>query len=342
MKRFSVLILSLFLFSLALSPSLFAENLQIVMPRLIYIGDRVEIRYIFHSEANFIGERDSSPAAQISLRTDYSLFSAQKDDFTITQASLEKHGNEYTLNLTVIPWKTGFCQIPPFSLASLVAFSQNEQRVKNAPALVINISPIEVKSLVQKTGKTSFLPQANPLVLPGTTALLVLFAIFAIIIFSFLLYILLHLPKVVRLIENFSYLYSLKKNSRKTIKKITALQKESSASLSDKDFSEKLQHIIRDFLNKRFGRDFSSVTTRALYPIFIELGGGELGEHQENAVEKVISIFSRLDFVRFSENGILLSASENDGKSERDSLCEIALHLIEEFDDDSDFEEEKT
>lgn len=341
MKRFFAPVLSFFLFFLTVTSSLFAENLQIVMPRLIYIGDTVEIHYIFHSDANFIGESESPPVAQIPLRTDYSLFAAQEEDFTVTHASLEKHGSEYTLNLRVIPWKTGFCQIPPFSLSSLLAFSQNEGSVKNAPAFVINLSPIEVKSLVQKTGNRSFLPQANPLVLPGTTALLVIFGIFAIIIFAVLLYILLHLPKVVRLIEKFSYLYSLKKNSRKSIKKLLALQKESPKISSDKDFSEKVQHILRDFLKRRFGRDFSSVTTKALYPIFLDLSGGELGEHQGNAVEGVISLFSRLDFVRFSENGNLLPASENGGKSERESLCENAIRIIEEFDDDSDFSEEE-
>lgn len=341
MKRFFIFSLSFFLFSFLNTASLSAENLQIVMPKLIYIGDTVEISYIFHSDAIFIAENDSSPLARLDLRTDYSLFLAKEEDFTITQASIEKHNSEYTLNLRLIPWKTGFCQIPPFSISSLVAFSQNGQTVKNAPAFVINLSPFEVKSLVQKTGNHSFMPQANPLVLPGTTALIVIFGIFTIILFALLLYILLHLPKVVHFIENFSYLYSLKRNSRRSIKKIMSLQRESAKIPSDKDFSEKLQHILREFLNRRFGRDFSSVTTKALYPIFLELSGGQLGKHQGNAVEEVISIFSRLDFVRFSENARLLSASKQGEKSERDSLCKMAIHLIEEFDDDSDFEEEE-
>ena len=339
MKRFFATAISAFFLFLSPVPRLSAENLQIVMPRLIYIGDTVEVRYIFHSEANFIGADES--AAQLQFRTDCDFFVSQAENFTVTKASLEKHNSEYSLNISLVPWKTGFLQIPPFNISSLVSFSQNEQSAKKTPSFIITLSPIEVKSLVQKTGNYSFLPQANPIVLPGTTAFLIALSILALIVFAALLFILLHLPRVVRFVENFSYLYSLKKNSRKTIKKLLSLQKESAKISSDKDFSEKVQHILRGFLKKRFARDFSSVTTKAFYPIFVDLSGGELGEHQENAVESLVTIFNRLDFVRFSENAKFLSASENGGSPERDSVCENSIHLIEEFDDDSDFEERK-
>ena len=351
MKRFSALFFALFsLFLIPIVPA-HSENLQIVMPRLIYIGDTIEIRSVFHSDALiFGGDFAEKPSATIPLRTDYEFFLTHEADFCVKAASLEKLNSEYTLNLTVIPWKTGFLQIPPFSLTSLVAFSQNEKIVGTSPSMtgnrsstpfIVSLSPIEVKSLVQKTGNHSFLPQASPLVLPGTTALLVFLALFALAVFSAILFVLLHLPRVARFIENLTALYSLKKNSRKAVKKIRALQKESEKIPSDKDFAEGLQHILRAFLNKRFAQNFSSVTTNALYPLFIALCGGDLGEHQENAVEHLIALFNRLDFIRFSEHARFLSASENNGKSERDSVCENAITMIEEFDDDSDFENEK-
>ena len=156
MKRFSALFFVLFsLFLVPIVPA-HSENLQIVMPRLIYIGDTIEIRSVFHSDALiFGGDFAEKPSATIPLRTDYEFFLAHEADFCVKAASLEKLNSEYTLNLTVIPWKTGFLQIPPFSLTSLVAFSQNEKIVGTSPSMtgnrsstpfIVSRSPIEVKS----------------------------------------------------------------------------------------------------------------------------------------------------------------------------------------------------
>ena len=328
--------------SILLSLPGYAENLQLVMPKIIYIGDTVEIRYIFHSEAKiFGGDFAESPSAFLNLNTDYDFFKANAADFAVTKASLEKINAEYTLTMTVIPWKTGYLQIPPFNLNSLVNssldFSRSIAGSRSSMAItftpfIISLSPIEVKSLLTKSGNKNFMPQSAPLVMSGTTAFLVILAIISLIVFSVLLFILMHIPKVASFIKNISYLYSLKKNSRKSIKSLVKLQKESGHIASDKDFAEKIQHIIRNFLNRRFDCDFSSISTSKLYAEFIAISGGSLDSHQEDTVEKLLAIFSRLEYIRFAREGKFLSESENGGTSERLAQIQNSIQLIEDFD----------
>lgn len=305
-----------------------AENLQLVMPKIVYVGDTVEIRYIFHSDLNIFGDYFENPSAKLNIQTDHSIFLAREDSFTVQSASLEKINSEYTFSLSLIPWKTGLCTISQFNLSSLIESPENRP---SAP-FVISLSPIEVKSLAQKTENHDFLPQASPLTLPGTTAFLAILAIFAFVLFAALLFALLHLPQIARCIEHLSYMYSLRKNSRQTIKNLLALQKNSSSFDLDKDFAAEIQHILREFLNKRFGHDFSSVATAKLYPIFTEISGGNLTDQQETAVESLLSIFARLDFVRFSENAQFLTEAENNGTHERFTITQNAIQMVEQFD----------
>jgi len=153
MKKLSVLI-SLLL-TLVISSS-WGENIQLVMPKLPYIGDTVEIRYIFHSDANLFPGDFEKGNAFLELRRDYISFASQENDFTLKACSLEKISSEYTLTLTIIPWKAGFLQISPFNLTSLVLFSQNLQEEKSnsisgqSIPYIITLSPLEIKSLLAK------------------------------------------------------------------------------------------------------------------------------------------------------------------------------------------------
>ena len=301
-----------------------------------------EIRYIFHSDAKlFSSDFADSTSAFLNLRTDYDFFKVNDSDFTVKNASLEKRGGEYTLMLSIIPWKTGFISVPPFNLNALVNSSINFSQSKTISTVftpfIVKLSPIEVKSLAEKTGHKSFMPQTAPLVMEGTTLFLTIIAIIALILFSVLIFILLHIPRVAFFIKNITYLYSLKKNSRKSIKSLLRLKKESEKIPSDKDFAEKLQHIMRDFLSKRFGKDFSSITTSRISLTIEDICGGGLNEGQAKCIENLTALFNRLDYIRFSENAFFLHKNEKE-KEERSRLIENACHIIEEF--DTDLEEE--
>ena len=169
MKKFLPLFFAFLLTFRAVS----AENLQLVMPKIIYIGDTVEIRYVFHSEAKaFSGNFSDSPSYFLNLNTQYDFFKANDADFTVRKVTLEKINAEYTLTMTVIPWKTGMLQIPPFNLNSLVNSSMDFSVSKKSPVFtpfIISLSPFKVKSLIAKTKNKSFMPQSSPIVMSGTT-----------------------------------------------------------------------------------------------------------------------------------------------------------------------------
>ncbi|WP_407428140.1 hypothetical protein [Treponema sp.] len=335
--RLFFLVFPVLVFSVFKSP---AENLQIVLPKIIYIGDTVEIRYIFHSEAKLFGDEFQNPTAKLNLRTDFPAFLEKETDFSLISANLEKINSEYTFSITLIPWKTGFISFQPLNLVSLVTFSQKKENASFLPPFLISLSPIEVNSIVKKTGATSFRPLHPPLVIPGTTTLLIILAVLFIVLFSILLFALLHMPQISRFIGNLTYLYSLKKNSRKSIKKLIKLKKNQENYTSDKNFASEIQHILRDFLNNRFSQNFSSMTTQNLYSLFTDFSGGSLTVHQQNTIESLISIFTRLDYIRFARNAAFLTAGCNNGISERLSICESSIKLIEDFDADEESQEE--
>ncbi|MCR4822502.1 MAG: hypothetical protein K5873_06485 [Treponema sp.] len=336
MKRLFSLLLLFFIF-LTYSHG---ENLQLVMPKIIYSGDKVEIRYIFHSDAKiFSGDFYDKDTAFLELKTDYDFFKKTEEDFYLEEASLQKINSEYTLILTIFPWKTGYLSIPPFNLTNLVNYSQKDKKYSSFQPCIITLSPVEVKSLLAKSKNKSFMPPASPLVLPGTSIMLVILISAGLVVFASLIFALLRLPKIAAFIEKLTYLYSLKKNSRKSIKKLLLLKKKQGNIPSDKDFAEKIQSILREFLSCRFGRDFSAITTRALGDFFYRLCGGDLSPHEENAVENLSALFSRLEYIRFAREGAFLAPRENDGIGERDSIIEKAITLIEDF--DLEEEEEK-
>ena len=324
----------LFSFYFLLSLGFFgAQGQQIVMPRLIYTGDLVEIRYTLKTEKNPLsqGDNDENSPKIFRLKANSNFLTDYENDFTVSDGILQKTGENFTLILSIFPWKTGFLKIPRFSIEN---FLQNCEQTSISrisdefSGLYIEISPIEVNSLATKIGRNEFFPQRNPLLLPGTTAFLMVIGIFTFILFSLMIFLLFNLSKVKFFAKNLLYRYNLKKNSKKTIKKIRALQKKSSKIQNDKDFAENLQHILRDFLSNRFQKDFSSATTKDLSKILTDLCGGDLSEHQGNTIDSLVSLFARLEVIRFSEK-------RNFQTSEREKLAENAILIVEWFSVDS-------
>lgn len=306
------------------------ENTQIVFPKNAFVGDTLEIKYIFHTDADFLPAQVFADSPRLILRADYDVFKKSSDDFYLKEIFLERLGSDYTLTLKLVPWKAGNLEIPAFNLVSLADFSlqknQNEQEFpKNKDSLIISLKPVLINSLVETSADTNFRPQASPKTLPGTFLYLALTFGFYLILILAAIFVILRLGATKRFFKNLSYLLSLKKNSRKTAKKLKKLLKSSYQIKNDKDFAQNLQQILRDFLNKRFAHDFSSVPTSEIYSNFCDLIGGELSENQDDAVETLIEIFYRTDVVRYSPD-------QNFLPNERENLVKKSLGLLEKFD----------
>ena len=317
---------SLFLaiiFLIFLPAQLFSDTkaTQLLMPKIIYTGDLVEIKYIFKNDSKILSaDFQNQMVVKQDIKNDCGFFNLYREDFTVCQSSLEKINSEYTLSISLIPWKTGNIIIKPFDLNLLLE--------KSGIPYFVALSPIEVNSLAKKNGVSDFLPPSPPQTLPGTTFFLILLGIFAFFLISLGLFVLIRFPKISFFLTNLLYLWSLKRISRKSIKKLVFLQENSSKFPSDKDYAGQIQQLLRSFLSKRFARDFSSVTTGKIPPLFNEICAGDINEKQEEGLEKLVSIFSRIDFIRFAENGAF-----NPG--ERGRIIQDSISLIGDFNDDS-------
>src|SRR5574344_668313 len=129
----------IFLLIFMMSALLFAEEssvVQILVPKQVYVGDTAEIQYVFRSDVDFFSEQQSSGAKKNSLDlvTDCSAFASRADDCLVKSAVLERNGYEYTLILTIIPWKSGMLDFPPFDLRDLAVRSLSRNSERSAPA----------------------------------------------------------------------------------------------------------------------------------------------------------------------------------------------------------------
>lgn len=328
MKKLFISILYSFFFLF----QIFSQSIQNVFPKTIFTGDNVEIRYIFHSDANiFTDEIFNSESSRVTLKTDYPFFMNLSDRFVLRNAILDKIGSEYTLSLKLTPWKAGYIVIPPFDLNSYVRYSFD--KADDGVQYVVELNPIEVNSFIEKNQITSFRPQKAPAVMPGTTLYLTLAGILILALSAAVFTMLMKLPFITRTLEKLNYIRSLKRNSRKAVKTLQKLLKSSPEIPDDKDFAGNLQKILRAFLLKRFSRDFSSVSTSAFYSHFIEIAGGDLSRQQDEAVETLIELFFRTDYIRYSSNSSFEAG-------ERQKLIEKSINMIQLFDAEEEKDEE--
>lgn len=334
-RNFILIFFLLFLtFSLSAQAT---QDLQIAFPKTAFTGDTVEIKYIFHSDANIFPDEFFKSSAKFSMRTDYDIFENHKDDFALKEIFLEKLGSDYTLTMKIVPWEPGYLLLPAFNLSALAQFSAKKNadesdffmNSSNFAPFMVSLKPIQINSIAEKYKSVDFQAQAAPQLLPGTSLYLAVMILFYLFLIFTVIFLLLKFSVAAKGIEKIKYLFSLKKNSRKTAKKLKKLLKNSEKIQDDKEFARIFQQILRDYLNKRFSRDFSSIPTNALYSEFLEIACGELSEIQENAVELLTEIFFRTDYVRYSQNPKFQSG-------ERESLVSKSLSMLVLFDKNPD------
>jgi hypothetical protein len=297
---------SIFLLIFMISALLFAEEssaVQILVPKQVFVGDTAEIQYVFRSDVDFFPEQQSGGTKKNSLNlvTDCSAFVSRADDCLVKSAVLERNGYEYTLILTIIPWKSGMLDFPPFDLRELTVRSLNRNSKLASPAtrmsFPVDLDAVAINSLVEKTGATSFRPPSPPLVIPGTTwviyGLIVLLICFVIFVFIFIR----RIPVISAAWENFCTMIFYRRSSRASIKQLRLILKKE---CDDAAFCEAIQNIMRGYLERRFDSAFASETTRCLSARFTELMGSSLSPEQESAVQELTELFYRTDYVRYA------------------------------------------
>ena len=303
MKKSFFCIFFLFVFFAGFSQTLMNETLT-VLPKDVYIGDIIEIRYSFTTNINLTDN----------LTVDIQL--PENPDYDILSMKLIGNDGSYQFVISCIPWKVGALDLPKIDISK---YSQSL-----TTSFAIDIPSITVQSIVKKTGTNEIRPVASPLLIPGTTWLIYIFLFLIIIFLSLTVYLLIHTKKVISFWNNYIQNRISKKNLKKTVKQIKKLNKKS-AKYDDSNFAKQLSIITRQFLSTRFKHNFNSVVSSKIWYEINNIFQDTLPVFIEDKVFVVSSVLERCDYIRFS------GGKEEDSSFsfvERSSLSE---NLIEAF-----------
>ena len=293
-------LLSLF----SLSP-VFAQNsgvVQILMPKTVYTGDRCELKYVFHSDADLFSDNITGQVTSfMELNAQWPSFDKFSDKCFIQNVELERSGFEYTLTLSFIPWKAGVIDFAAFDLAGLIRYTVDPEKPGTGAVFLIDFEPITVNSISEKLGIDSIQPSSGPAVVPGTVWILAVLAFVFIAVCAVIFLIIIRLPDLLRLTANSRAVFRRKRICKKTVKLLRKLLK---SKKSDMEFCQELKDIVTDYLCSRFDKGFNVLTTKEIYIKFREICCDSLTENQEGAAQCFTEVLSRCDYIRFAAGSI--------------------------------------
>lgn len=277
-----------------------------VIPRDVFIGDEMEIRYSFASSDELLPSAEEPLSIQV----------PDTDDMTVLDMQLSKEFDRYVLSGSCIAWRTGKVQLPEIDV-------QQFNPLLEEPVL-INVPPVTILSVVDYTGKKELRPALAPLVIPGTTWIIYVIIIICVILFVILIVILFRFNAFrSRFIALFSSVLIarnyriLKRRMKRFLKKYMASETEV--------FATELAHFIRGYMSVRFKTDFDAVTASEFFFVFEGIMNHTGSQESSGATEQIADILLRCDYVRFSgdsgEAGLL---SEN----ERSGMCSQFLDAV--------------
>lgn len=275
------------------------SSMQILLPKNPYVGDECELKYIFQTDADLFNDGIAGQKlSTLKLSPNWPVFRELEESCLVQNVVLEHSGFEYTLTIKFIPWKSGDIDFKVFDLAALVNSSKNQKSV-GAP-YSIDIAPFYVNSLAKKMGVTSIRPSKSPMVIPGTSFILIILALVFFTVAGLVFYFFIKLPFI------FSYFIfamekrKIKKLFKKTEKCFIKLLK----CKNDEFFCQSIYEEIKNYLCLRFDNSFSVITSSSLSQKFQDFFCGTLSEKQEDAVFELTEILHRCDYIRFAKGSI--------------------------------------
>lgn len=288
----------------------FSNSIQILTPPIVFVGDVAEIKYVFKTDSDSVfTDNFGTDDFYYDLQTDSSIFDSLSEQLEIIKIYFEKKNDEYTLSISFVAWQIGKIDFPPFDIAALLKSSFSTQPSQNIKIIsrVIDLKPIFIDSIVEKTETQDFRPPASPLAIPGTTMIFAIFICAAVLIFAGLFFFCLKFFSIVAFFKKKNsnrYNAKLCKIAKKKLKNLRKKINSADSDFFDADFCREIEKILRDFLEKRFSESFSSISVSAMFSEFENLCGGKLSDFQIDSVEKITQIFNRCDYIRFARDSL--------------------------------------
>ena len=264
---------------------------QVLVPREVYVGDSAEIRYTFHAPSSF----PAGGGKPRQLQFEKSPLSSIDDICSVRNLVLSGSGSQYTLTVTVIPWRIGTVDFPPFDLMTLM-----DSRLSG---FVVDLKPFSVGSIAEKTGSSVLRPPSPPVLIPGTTYIIYGAAVLILLFLGICIRALLNVRAIIDFWRGVVRRAGYGRNARIALRDLHRLQRKEKT-LDDGTFCAQLQAVTRVYLEYRFSFPFHSVTSDRFEPVFENITGGTLSLSQSLRIEELGALFRRTDYIRYASGSL--------------------------------------
>ncbi len=273
---------------------------QILVPKKVYIGDTAELRCTFNSPEPLLKNITQDGAAELPVNS-FSFLATE--DFDIKEIKLLPAGVDYyQLSITFVPWKTGSIQFEPLILSSQKKWDTEATE----SAITIEFQPVQVSSLIssENAANTNIHDTAAPLLLPGTAYKLYGTLAAAICLLIIVIRLFVKRKSLAFYINQKKLLKKYKKNKKQTIRSLYKIADEAEeADFDSKSAAERIQKILRNYLEVRFDYPFTRTVTSEIMKGWLTATDGLLSEKKEEAFGDIAATFVRTDYIRYSKGG---------------------------------------
>jgi hypothetical protein len=267
-----------------------------IVPQKVYIGDASVMRYTFFAPRNFLAEEIFTQGATggtetvvIPFKPDY----FEQNGITVTAVSLSRRltaGNaesEFALEIAFVPWKTGAILFPPVKITGF--------KTKSALG-EIAVPEFTVQSLVETLGETKMRPALPPLIIPGTTYMLIVglisVPIFAAVVVLF---------TRSRLFARFTAYLKLSRGARDALRRIKRLNNKSGG-MNDAECAREISSLVREYLTVRFFKPYTAFTPKETAQNLSLVDSYDDAVGKSAAEKYIFSLLRRCELIRFAPN----------------------------------------
>lgn len=269
---------------------------QALVPLEVYVGDVAEVRYNFKINSEIFHEQNFEKEIDVEKIP----FENLSDVLTIKNARFSMRENDCSLVIQFIPWRIGTIDFPAFDLLSIL---DSDDVVKDENfSLKISLLPIEIKSVVEKTGRTEFQPSLPPFMVPGTSYAVFALVVVAVVFLAAIFRALVKFHDLRRWISQMRIRRSRRRNSIITLRKLKRLLR--NGNLSDIEFCAGLQNITRAYLSFRFDFTFESESALGIARAFQKIFLDEIPDFVFPVLDDLTSMFIRTDYIRYAHGSL--------------------------------------
>ena len=276
---------------------------QILMPKKVYIGDTAELRCTFNSPNQTLKNLTVQGTTKLPL-----VSQSNTEDYVIKDVSLSPAGVDfYQLTITFVPWKTGEVLFPPMEI--------------EGTDIILEFQPLQIVSLItaENASTTSLHDTAAPLLLPGTAYKLYGSLAAIILILIILIRLFVKRKSLIFYINNKRLLKKYKKNKKQTKRALYKIADSADeADFNAKTAAEKLQKVLRNYLEVRFDYPFTRTVTSDIMAGWQAVTNGLSSDKKEEAFGEIAACFIRTDYIRYSKGGTF----------EKDELTKLIEQLV--------------